>query len=310
MKRLIMTIIIGLVLITPAFAQEEATPEPEPGQEVAIPEPNQALNSPISSDALPILINARTDLEILVTSQLGSERPVGWSGSLDITNPQLALLIRLDLEVLAARLLSADQRPVGWFGAVSSTPNAIARDIRHDLELLADQVVQQGVRPPGWAGDSPIMRCDRSTQNLVQLLRITAQFVVTADPSNLDYCQQVMIQASQFTEAQILNPSAGTVSVISGDAPAGSITANGGFTIAFLDRNARQSVGVVPVGEALVPVARSYAQFSNMLLVRGANFEVFVDYTTTTLTQEQFQALGDVNSLTPTTACNADWCKV
>jgi hypothetical protein len=292
-------IIVGLVWITPVYAQEEAAPEAD-----------QALDSPIPSEVLPILINARTDLEILVTSQLGGERPIGWSGSLDITNPQLALLIRLDLEVLAARLLSADLRPDGWFGAVSSTPIAIARDIRHDLELLADQVVQPGVRPPGWAGDKPIMRCDRSTQNLVQLLEITAQFVVTADPASLDYCQQVTIQASQFTEARILNPNAPVGTAANTVAPPGSVTANGNFTIAFLDRNARQSVGIIPSGEALIPVARSFAQFSNMVLVRGANFEVFVDYTTTTLTREQFEALSDVNTLTASPACNADWCKV
>jgi hypothetical protein len=292
-------IIVGLVWITPVYAQEEAAPEAD-----------QALDSPIPSEVLPILINARTDLEILVTSQLGGERPIGWSGSLDITNPQLALLIRLDLEVLAARLLSADLRPDGWFGAVSSTPIAIARDIRHDLELLADQVVQPGVRPPGWAGDKPIMRCDRSTQNLVQLLEITAQFVVTADPASLDYCQQVTIQASQFTEARILNPNAPVGTAANAVAPPGSVTANGNFTIAFLDRNARQSVGIIPSGEALIPVARSFAQFSNMVLVRGANFEVFVDYTTTTLTREQFEALSDVNTLTASPACNADWCKV
>jgi hypothetical protein len=294
-RRLITAILIGLVWISPAFAQDNVTSD-------------QALNTPIPSDVLPILINARTDLEILVTSQLGGERPVGWSGSLDITNPQLALLIRLDLEVLAARLLGADQRPDGWFGAVSSTPNAIARDIRHDLELLADKVIQPSVRPPGWAGDLPIMRCDRSTQNLVRLLEITAQFIVTADPGSLNYCQQVAIQASQFTEARILNPSSSTA-ISSGAAPAGSITANGNITIAFLDRNARRSVGVVPPSEPFVPVARSYAQFSNMVLVRGANFEVFVDYTTTTLTRAQFEALGDVNSITPATACDAYWCK-
>lgn len=310
MRRLIITIIIGLMLITPVVAQEEATPEAEPVTAPSSDVEQPALNSPIPSDVLPILINARTDLEILVTSQLGGERPVGWSGSLDITDPQLALLIRLDLEVLAARLLGADQRPNGWFGAVSSTPNAIARDIRHDLEMLADVVIQPGVRPPGWAGDFPLMRCDRSTQNLVLLLQKTALFVVTADPANLDYCQQVTIQASQFVEAQLLNPNAATVVNGAAVAPAGSITANGGFAIAFLDRNARRSVGIIPIGESFLPVARSFAQFSNMILVRGENFEVFVDYTTTTLTREQFEALSDVNAMTPSPVCNADWCKV
>jgi hypothetical protein len=299
---------IGLLafLSTAAFAQE-ATEEPPP-------EPTQAAlpTSAIPGDVLPVLINARTDLEILVNSQLGSERPLGWSGSLDINDPQLAILIRLDLELLVARLYGVDSRPEGWFGAVPSTAAAIARDIRHDLELLADFAVQPGVRPPGWAGDKPIMRCDRATQNLVQLLERSAQFVLTADPLSLDYCQQAATQASQFTESQLLGGVGGGTSGQPGGAgiaPAGSIRASGNATLAFLDRNARASVGVIPTTEAFLPLARSYAQFSNMILVRGNDFEVFVDYTTTTLSEAQFTALGDVNSFAANPVCLASWCK-
>jgi len=124
-----------------------------------------------NEDTLGVLIRSRTDLEILADQQLGiSARPEGWSGSLDINNPQLPILIRLDLDLLMANTLGLDNIPVGWFGAQTSTATAIARDIRHDLELLADSLVGPNIRPPGWNGDDPLMRCDRSTQNLVTLL--------------------------------------------------------------------------------------------------------------------------------------------
>src|SRR5689334_24388084 len=95
---------------------------------------------------LPILISARSDLQLLAINTLGNNLPAGWNDSLDINDPQLPLLIRLDLELLAGALLGADKRPPGWFGTVLSTPYAIARDIRHDLELLAD-TVSPGPRP-------------------------------------------------------------------------------------------------------------------------------------------------------------------
>ncbi len=114
-------------------------------------------------DTLTVLVRSRSDLEILVDQQMGvGVRPVGWSGSLDVNNPQLPILIRSDLDLLMATLVGLDHVPAGWFGAQPSTPIAIARDIRHDLELLADAVVGFNVRPPGWNGDVPLMRCDRS----------------------------------------------------------------------------------------------------------------------------------------------------
>ncbi len=265
--------------------------------------------APVINEGTTILINARSDLELLANDRLGTQRPAGWSGSIDVNDPQLAILIRLDLEVLAGELLGADVRPPGWFGAVPSTPFAIARDIRHDLEVLADTTIQPNVRPPGWAGDDPIFRCDRATQTLVAVLERGGVFLLALDPLAPDYCQQAAVEASRFAEANLLNNPAPVAAPGSAPAPAaGSVTVNNNFTAAFLDLNARQRVGLIPNGETFTPVARSANPFSNMMLVRGNGFEVYVDYATTSVTTEAFQALPTVETVPPNPTCTAAWC--
>jgi hypothetical protein len=303
---------MSIVLVSQA---QEVTPEPT--AEV-MPEalPTATPVPPaIPSDALPVLISARTDIELLAIAELGADRPTGWSGSLDVNDANLALLLRLDLELLVGRLYSLDARPQGWFGAVPGSPFSIARDIRHDLELLADTVIAPNVRPPGWAGDSPLMRCDRATQVLIDLIEGSG-FVLTTDPLLPDYCQLAAIQASQFAENNsVAVPAAAAVSQsVSSDVPVvalpegSTIRPSGDITFAFLNRYATERVGTIPEDETFVPVARSYRQFSNMTLVRGANFEVFVDYKTTTLTAGQFEALPNVNDAAANPTCEAEWC--
>lgn len=262
-----------------------------------------AINSPIDPDALPILINARTDLELLINQTLGGERPVGWSGSLDVTRLDLPILIRLDLELLAGTLIGQLERPADWFGAVSSTPVAIARDIRHDLELLADTVNGPNIRPPGWAGSDPLMRCSRATQALVNWLESRGGFVLATSVNDLDFCQKAELEASLYVEAQ-LAPSASTGE----QAASGPVTIDSPFAVAFLDRFARQPVGSIPLGTTIEPVARSYTQFSRMMLVRGDGFVVFIDWDGSTLTEAEFKALPDVNSVSAETDCLAAWC--
>jgi hypothetical protein len=306
---------------------------PTPTLEVTLTPEIAATSAPSVGLDVPILISARSDIELLASQALGgNSRPPGWSGSLDINDPNLALLLRLDLEILTTVLLKTEERPDGWFGAVASTPYAVARDIRHDLELLADNVLEMNVRPPGWAGDAPLMRCDRSTQNLVALLERGGVFTLNVDASAPDYCVQAAVAAGKFTEANLLQNSAngtGGADVIqsaqntngatSGSVngggtevfiPAGRIAPIGGdiVTPAFLDRYATQQVGYIPVAVTFSPVARSYTQFSNMVVVRGANFEVFVDYKTTTLAREQFEDLPDIDRGQVTPFCDADWC--
>jgi hypothetical protein len=265
--------------------------------------------APVINEGTTILINARSDVELLANDRLGTQRPAGWSGSIDVNDPQLAILIRLDLEVLAGELLGADVRPPGWFGAVPSTAFAIARDIRHDLELLADTTLQPNVRPPGWAGDKPIYRCDRATQTLVNVLERGGVFQLALDPLAPDYCQRAAVEASRFAEANLLsNPAPGSAPGSASAPAAGSVAVNNNFTAAFLDLNARQRVGLIPNGETFTPVARSANPFSNMMLVRGNGFEVYVDYATTSVTTEEFQALPTVETVPPNPACTAAWC--
>jgi hypothetical protein len=275
------------------------------------PEPTQPALA--LGDALPVLINARLDLDVLVNDRLGTQRPAGWNGSSDFNDPQIPLLIRLDLELLTGTTLGADQRPEGWFGAVASSTYAIARDIRHDLELLADTVVGVGVRPNGWTGDDPIMRCNRATQALVGLLersfRGSGGFELQANPNSLDFCVQAEIEASRFTEVNLLSSNVGISGGLNAPAAAGgTVTPLGSFTIAFLDRDAQQRVGIIPRGTGLTVVARSYTTYSAMILVQAQGFQVFVDYTTTTLTREQFEALPNVDGVEYQTFCDADWC--
>ncbi len=291
MRRLVFLLTIsGLLLLAPAaLAQDGGAAAP--------------ISSAIPAEALPVLVSARSDLELLANSQLGSERPVGWSGSLDINDPQLALLVRLDLELLLARLLGADTRPDAWFGAVPSTPLAVARDIRHDIELLADIVIAPSVRPPDWSGDAPLMRCDRATQSLVALLQREGRFTLTTDPNQPDYCRRAAVEVSQFVEVNLLG--AGAASAARPD----GYRANNSQALAFLDRGASRRAGIIPLEAVFTPLARSYTQFSNMALVRGDGFEVFVDYTSTTIPREVFETLPDVSAAASAPVCAAAWCE-
>jgi len=275
------------------------------------PSPAPALGGP----ELSVLVSAHSDMELLANATLGLTRPLGWSGSSDITNAQLPLLVRLDLELLAGSLLGASIRPPGWFGAVGSSQFAIARDIRHDLELLADTTVSPNVRPPGWVGDDPLMRCPRGTQSLVNLLERGGSFLLLVDPNSADFCAQAEYQASQFTE-DLLNRG-GSIANNPPPASGGNVTGLPGFTVtarpfealAFLDRQATQRIGFIPSDIQFQAVARSYTEFSRMALVQGEGFEVYVDYTATSLTAQDFESLPDVNTVQLAAACTAEWCE-
>jgi hypothetical protein len=287
------------------------SPEAPPTADAAVtPEPTAvAPTSPIEANALALLTDARNDLDILASQNMGGDRPVGWTGSNDITNIQLPILIRLDLELLAGQLLGPDQRPAGWFGAVPSTAYAIARDIRHDLELLADGFNPPNVRPPGWRGSDPVIRCDRSVQTLVFVLERTAGYKLSIDPLTQDFCRMAELQATAYAESNLL-PNAKAPKGSNGQvASNGVIQISSPYAVAFLDRFGRRPTGSIPVGERITPVARSYTQFSKMMLVRGNGFEVFIDFSASTVSENQFSALPDVNNIGMQTTCTVSWCK-
>jgi hypothetical protein len=282
--------------------------------------PQSAPPPAIDPIALPLLISARSDLELLAGEQLGAERPIGWSGSLDVNDPQLAILTRLDLELLAGRLIAPNERPVGWFGPVPSTTLSIVRDIRHDLELLADTVGVPNVRPTGWSGADPLMRCERGVQALVNVLERGGVFSLNVDGNDPNFCNLVELQASHFAETNILS-SASTTLTTSASNPAaaggsvapvalpGSAQIDSNIAIAFLNRYGTEQVGTIPVGTNVEPVARSFTQFSAMTLVRGQDFEVFIDYRDSNLSADQFAVLPNVDGVSVNAACNASWCQ-
>lgn len=294
---------------------ETATPLPTP---TALPNV-AALNA--SGDAVAqIHLNARNDLEILANATIGTiNRPAGWSGSYDVASPEMALRLRLDLEILTDQLLP-NVRPDGWFGVQTSTSYALARDIRHDLELLADTVIAPSVRPPNWLGDDPMMRCDRSTQTLVELLVSRNLFMPTSSPASPTYCTDLSNEVTVFTEINLLDRSAAPPSDESNNdntntndnAPAvpNNVTVIGADAVAYYDRSAQQRAGIIPDGTIIEPIARSYAQFSRMTLVRGEDFVLFVDYQNTTLDSTAFEQLGDVNVIDYQTTCQPEWCGI
>lgn len=306
MRRLVPVILLLCLLPALAAAQQETPPQPE-----TTPEPSAPAEAPtLFGEALPILVNARSDLELLVVAvQQNVTRPEGWNGSLNVTDPQLPLLIRLDLELLAGLRLGQATRPPGWFGIVQSTTFALARDIRHDLELLADSLLGAGVRPEGWSGGQALWRCTRATQTLVNMLERGGVFTLTADPNAPDFCQQAELEASRFTEINLLSDP--TAPIFAPQAQPGLVSAvsiDTNFAVAFLDKSAALSLGTVPFGTPVVPLARSFAQFSRMMLISGENFVVFVDYIDTTLTEDEFRALPNVDELDVETFCGARWC--
>jgi hypothetical protein len=261
-------------------------------------------------EALPVLLSARGDLELLADQALGAgQRPVGWSGSIDPNDPQLPLLIRLDVELLATSIMQGDERPPGWFGVVASVPLAVARDVRHDLELLADRVVGAStLRPGGWVGDDPLFRCDRALQALVALLERSG-FTLEVDFTQPTYCAEAEQETTLYVESHFIQP----VALGGSDAEAAAFDAaqpfqvDNPYVVAFLDRNARQRAGIVPEGTGFRAVARSAADFSNMMLIEGNGFSVYVDYTTTPVSAEAFAALAPAAD-DALIRCAADWC--
>ncbi len=282
--------------IAPIEPEPQVTPTPEPA-------------TGFQEGALPLLASARNDLEILADAIFeATDRPAGWEGTRNTDNQQFPLLLRLDLETLAAVFYGRETRPDNWTGAVSSTQLAIARDIRHDLEVMAlDYYGGLSEYPPGWDDIDPVLRCARSTVNLVDVVR-EAGFALQVSPAAPGYCREVEVAASRFAEVNLLLPEAriqrdgNRVQIV------GDIVIDTRFGVGFFDRNGRQKAGVIPQGTPVQPIARSFVQFSNMTLVQGPDFLLFVDWLDTSLTSVQFRTLPDVNTVEAELYCRALWC--
>ncbi|MEL6307635.1 MAG: hypothetical protein AAFQ52_05805, partial [Chloroflexota bacterium] len=277
----------------------------------ATAEPEDVVEAPVEDELFTpeiqqLLVNGRLDLELIADEWIGTDRPPGWSGSFDITNPRLPLLLRLDTELLAAQVYGADERPDAWFGAVSSTQLAIARDIRHDIEILAEDVFEDGERPLSWAGADPLLSCDRSTQALVTLLFESGLYENTVNPLEDNYCEQVTVNVSRFVEVNLIGVDlqVGSEGVAIPDA----VTIDTNIAVGFFNTSASQRAGVIPEDTGITPLARSYADFTNMTLVQGENFLLFVEWQNTSLTLEEWLLLPNAAELEFETTCGELWC--
>jgi hypothetical protein len=275
----------------------ENTPEPTPFP-TATPE--------IPAEVF-VLLDVRTDMERLADENFGvGSRPAGWNGVISPFEPQIALLTRADLELLATTLINPTARPAAWIGAFASTPFAVARDVRHDLEQLADYVYGRDARPDGWLGGDPLMRCNRATQALVALLQRGGIYRLEVQANAPNFCREVELSVTRFTETELLanagNLFSNQVSLLAEH----EITTD--FAVAFLDPGAVGRVGRIPRGTPIQVLGRSTTAFSNMMLVQGDSFIVFVEYTNTTVSEAQFRGLNNWEGLQLSTGCFADWC--
>ncbi len=136
----------------------------------------------------------RADLELLGNAVLGEGvRPDNWTFNADVTSPTMVADLWYDNEQLANTIFGVGivNRPLNWFSAAGSTAPIIARNVRHDLELAADVALGINVRPPEWRGGPPLMRCDRTIQNLVDILQRVFAVQPSTPESVLNYCLSV-----------------------------------------------------------------------------------------------------------------------
>ena len=158
--------------------------------------------------------------------------------------------------------------------------------------------------------NNPLVRCDRPTQTLISLLQRGGVFTLTTAGTDPQFCLLAMLEATTFSERTLLsNPV--DQPIFSSAVRASSLGANTidtDFAVAFLDRSAVLSVGLMPKETPITPVARSTAEFSRMTLIQGDGFLAFVDYRDTTLTEEEFQTLPNADEYPTEPFCSADWC--
>lgn len=138
------------------------------------------------------LFDARADLETLGNLVLGEGvRPETWTFNADLNSATFVADLWFDNEQLADSIFGVNTRPPAWLGAVGSTREVIARNVRHDLELSADQQLGVNVRPPEWRGTTPLLRCDRTLQNVLGILTTTYDAQTTTPESVINYCEAV-----------------------------------------------------------------------------------------------------------------------
>ncbi len=166
-------------------------------------------------------------------------------------------------------------------------------------------VVLLGVLGRASAQDNPADKCGRTLSNLYRLvaqsdfLKTETPFKPVAKPTDANYCQAIERELNIYLER-----------VIFAETAAETIEGRSENAFAFLDLAAQRYVGTMPRGTRFQAQARNSLPGSRMMFVKGENFSVFVDYTFTTLSREEFESLvgfqeydGDIIPL-----CKATWC--
>lgn len=146
----------------------------------------------------------------------------------------------------------------------------------------------------------PFDTCGRTIANVVRLLIRDYEFKPVAASGSSNYCTALETEANVFMEQAIFEPR--VVDGVAGE----SLDA-----FAFVDYAAQQFVGVMPSGTKFTAVARNGLPGSQMMLIKGEEFSVFVDYTFTTLKEFDFGSLPDYRDYDGSleTFCRAQWCR-
>lgn len=247
----------------------------------------------------------RGDLERLADERLGLDtRPGGWIGNRVDGSPTFLSDVFVDLDTLADNQLGIDIRPLGWIGTVSASPLISYRNIRFDIEMLADATLGEGIRPRGWQGTDPITRCDTTLQTLVTLISVTSGgFVAVVDTTETDnevYCRQVYDLAIQTAETEL------QIDEVVEGVPDGVIWESRN-AFSYLDVTALEYMGVMPWDIEFRPWFRNF-QESTMMFVTGEDFALFIDRRWTTMPEEAFIRLPNLEGRKPRTFCDATWC--
>ncbi len=136
------------------------------------------------------IFDTRADLEVLANEAYGGAvRPDGWLGNSDLASPTVVTDLWFDNEVLANTIFGEGVRPESWIGVTATVAEVLSRNVRHDLELSADEVLGLNQRPPEWRGGDPLIRCERSLQNVIAALDRFYSLETEVASSTFNYCQ-------------------------------------------------------------------------------------------------------------------------
>ncbi|MFZ4827491.1 MAG: hypothetical protein ACOYLB_09045 [Phototrophicaceae bacterium] len=137
----------------------------------------------------------RADLESIADTVFGAgNRPDSWTANIDRTTATYSSDLWFDGELVANALFSEASRPAGWIGITAPKQEIIVRNVRHDLEISADDVYGE-TRPAFWKGTTQLLRCDRTTMNLITLLQNEYAFEVVDAFTVVDFCGDLVDDA-------------------------------------------------------------------------------------------------------------------